>query len=265
MQPSEGTHPIQAGWSTFLARATGAILLFEVLSGLAITFGPFHPAVQWGLLLHTILGLATLAPLAWYFARHWKDYAGQALNDVLLLGYVGLGALAICEISGLWLTGQALFGIRTSAWLRYIHLISTLLTLAATIPHLVIAWWRRRNAEFAKGARGWTGVTVVATVAGIAVVGILTFAYAGTKYHNAFPSDYSYLFGKDRPFAPSLAHTATNSAYDPRSLAGSETCGSSGCHTEIYREWQSSAHGDDSLTRFHRPLCPKRTCRTHPI
>lgn len=21
----------------------------------------------------------------------------------------------------------------------------------------------------------------------------------------------------------------------------------------------------NSLTRFHRPLCPKRTCRTHPI
>jgi len=243
MQPSEfGTYTIRTGWSTFLARAAGAILLFEVVSGLAITFGSFHPVIQWGLLLHTILGLATIAPLAWYFARHWKDYAGQTLNDVLLLGYVGLGALAICEISGLWLTGQALFGIRTSPWLRYTHLISTLLTLAATIPHLVIAWWRRRDVEFAKGARGWTGVTVAATVTGILVVGILTVAYAGTKYWNAFPSDYSYPFGKDRPFAPSLAHTATNVAYDPRSLAGSETCGSSGCHTEIYHEWESSAH-----------------------
>jgi hypothetical protein len=243
MQPSEsGTDAIRTGWSTLLARATSAILLFEAVSGLAITFGPFHPVIQWGLLLHTILGLATIAPLTWYFARHWKDYAGQTLNDVLLLGYVGLGALAICEISGLWLTSQALFGIRTSPWMRYTHLISTLLTLAAAIPHLVIAWWRRRNLEFAKGAKGWAGVTVAATVTWILAVGILTSVYSGTKYRNAFPSDYSYPFGKDRPFAPSLAHTATNVAYDPRSLAGSETCGSSGCHTEIYHEWESSAH-----------------------
>ena len=61
------------------------------------------------------------------------------------------------------------------------------------------------------------------------------------KYRNEFPSDYSYAFGKDRPFAPSLA-TATNGAFDPRSLAGSETCGASRCHTEIYTEWKTSAH-----------------------
>jgi hypothetical protein len=73
------------------------------------------------------------------------------------------------------------------------------------------------------------------------VVG-LALIYSGTKYHNEFPSDYSFAFGKDRPFAPSLAHTSTNGAFDPRSLAGSETCGSSGCHTEIYEEWQTSAH-----------------------
>ena len=127
MQPTQSlARHVSTGWFTVLARATAAILLFEVVSGLAITFAPFHPAVQWGILLHTIIGLATIAPLAWYFARHWKDYAGQALNDVLLLGYVGLGALAICEVSGLWVTGQALFGIRTSPWLRYTHLISTL-------------------------------------------------------------------------------------------------------------------------------------------
>ena len=243
MQPSESlARRVRTGWSTVLARATASILLFEVVSGLAVTFGPFHPAIEWGLLLHTILGLAAIAPLAWYFAWHWKNYADQALNDVLLLGYVGLGALAICEISGLWLTGQAVFGIRTSPWLRYTHLTSTLLTLAATIPHLVIAWWRRRTGELAEGAGEWAGITAAATLAGMVVAGFLTFAYSGAKYRNQFPSDYSYLFGKDRPFAPSLAHTVTNGAYDPRSLAGSETCGSSGCHVEIYREWQSSAH-----------------------
>ena len=229
-------------WSSILDRVAAAILLFELVSGLAITFGPFHPAVEWGLLLHTVAGVITLAPLAWYCARHWKDYSGQALSDVLLLGYVGIGALAICLVSGLAVTWQALLGLKTSPSLRYVHLISTLLMLVATVPHVLIAWWRRRRTEAGRGAAGWLGGAVTAAVAGVAFVVALTFAYSGTKYQNEFPADYSYAFGKSRPFAPSLAHTSTNGAFDPRSLAGSESCGASGCHTQIYKEWKTSAH-----------------------
>src|SRR5215469_18957841 len=94
----------QTGWSNILARAAVGILLFELVSGLAITLGPFHPAIQWGLVLHTVAGVLTVAPLLWYCARHWKNYSDQALSDVLLLGYVGVGALATCLLSGLLVT-----------------------------------------------------------------------------------------------------------------------------------------------------------------
>ena len=232
----------RTGWSAALSRAAGAILFFELVSGLAITFGPFHPVIEWNLLLHTIVGILTLAPLVWYFTRHFEDYSCQTWSDVLLLGYVAMGALAVCLLSGLAVTGQALFGSHTSPWLRYTHLISTLLTLTASIPHILIAWLRRRTNEAGKGAVGWLGTGILATMIVLAATGALAIGYSGTKYRNHFPPGYSYAFGKDRPFAPSLAHTATNSAYDPRSLSGSETCGSSGCHTQIYREWQTSAH-----------------------
>jgi hypothetical protein len=243
LQPSESlARPIRTGWSGVLARAVGGILLFEVVSGLAVTFGPFHPSIEWGVVLHTIVGLLMIAPLVWYVVLHWKDYISQTLSDVLLLGYVAIGALGLCVMSGLWVTGQALFGIHTSPWLRYTHLVFTLLTLAAFVPHIFIAWWRRRKTEASKGAPAWLGAGLAATAGGVVLIGALTLAYSGTKYRNEFPADYSFPFGKDRPFAPSLAHTATNGAYDPRSLGGSERCGSSGCHTEIYREWQTSAH-----------------------
>ena len=233
---------VRTGWAGVLSRSAAAILLFELVSGLAITFGPFNPTIEWGLLLHTIVGVLTLAPITWYIVRHWQDYSDQALSDVVVLGYVGGGALILCLLSGALVTGQALFGIRTSPWLRYAHLISTLLVLAAVVPHIFISWQRRRAKESAKGAAAWVWASVSATVLGTIGIVALALVYSGTKYHNAFPADYSYAFGKDRPFAPSLAHTATNGAYDPRSLAGSETCGSSGCHTEIYHEWQTSAH-----------------------
>lgn len=71
---------VRAGWSNLLARAAAAILMFELVSGLAITLGPFHPAMEWSLLLHTIVGVITIAPIVWYCARHWKDYSDQALT-----------------------------------------------------------------------------------------------------------------------------------------------------------------------------------------
>jgi hypothetical protein len=121
------------------------------------------------------------------------------------------------------------------------HLISTLL-LVTTLPHIIIPWSRRLKSESSRGARGWVATVAISAVVGTFLVLGLAFAYSGNKYRNQFPADYNYPFGKDRPFAPSLAHTATNGAYDSRSLAGSETCGSSGCHTQIYNEWKTSAH-----------------------
>jgi len=125
---------------------------------------------------------------------------------------------------------RRLLGERTTPWLRYTHLVSTLLTLAASIPHIVIAWLRRR-AEFSQAAGAWLRVSTALSLVGLCAVAALTFAYSGTKYRNEFPSDYSFLYGKDKPFAPSLARTATNGAFDPRTMAGSGTCGSSGCAT----------------------------------
>ena len=234
-------HP-HSGWSPLLSRGVGAILLFELVSGLAVTFGPFHPVVEWGLIFHTILGILAVGPVCWYFVRHWRTYRSQAMSDALLLGYAGACVLAVCILSGLILTGQALFGVKTWAWLRYLHLISTLLGVAATLPHLVLAFWRRRNRETYRAAMRWASAGVCCTLATTAVVELCTASYSGTRYRNIFPADYSYAYGANRPFAPSLAHTSTNGAFDPRSLAGSESCGQSGCHTQIYNEWKTSAH-----------------------
>lgn len=242
MQSGYSCRLLRTGWASILARVTAALLLFELVSGLAITFGPFHPAVEWGLLAHTLIGVAAIAPMAWYFARHWKDYGGQAMSDVLLLGYVGLAALAVCVATGAVVSWQGLFAARTTPWLRYLHLISALLAVAASVPHIVISWLRRRRTEFTRPARGWVAMAAGGCLAGVCATAMLTLSYSGMKYRNEFPPDYNYLYGKNRPFAPSLARTTTNGAFDARSMAGSATCGSSGCHTQIYEEWQPSAH-----------------------
>lgn len=231
-----------SGWSSLLSRGIGAVLLFELVSGLAVTFGSLRPAIEWGLIFHTLLGVLAVGPACWYFVHHWRTHRGQALSDVLLLGYAGAGVLALCLLSGLIVTGQALFAVKTWPWLRYLHLISTLLGVAMTVPHLVLAFWRRRNQETCQAAMKWGLVGAGATMTASAIVVLCSASYSGTKYRNVFPADYSFAYGANRPFAPSLARTSTNGAFDPRSLAGSETCGQSGCHTQIYNEWKVSAH-----------------------
>jgi hypothetical protein len=242
MQPGNSVYRIRTGWASRLAGAAGSILLFQAISGLAVTFGPFHAAVEWGLLAHTGIGVITLAPLAWYFVRHWRDYSRQALSDVVILGYVGTAALAVCAVSGLAVTGQGLLATRTTPLLRYVHLISTLAALIASIPHIAISWFRRRGTEFTQPAGRYLARTALACAAGATAVIGLTVYYSGARYRNEFPADYSFVYGRTRPFAPSLARTSTNGAFDARSLAGSASCGSSGCHTQIYDEWKPSAH-----------------------
>lgn len=242
MQPPEASRRVRTGWTAVLAGFAGAALLFELVTGLAVTFGPFHPIVEWAVILHTVAGALTLAPLLLYLYRHFEDYRRQALSDVLLLGYIALVALAICAASGVVVTWQGLLGIRTTPLWRHIHLISTLVTLATAGPHIVLAWMRRRRTGLAGSPGRWVVRALAPSVAGILLTVALAGAYSGTKYRNQFPADYNFVYGRSRPFAPSLARTSTNGALDSRSLAGSDTCGSSGCHTEIYNEWKPSAH-----------------------
>jgi len=84
------------------------LLVLEAVTGLAVTFGPFHAAVQWGVLVHTAAGIAMLLPVCWYSAAHWLDYREQAFSDVVLLGYVTATALLVCCASGAVVTFEAL-------------------------------------------------------------------------------------------------------------------------------------------------------------
>ncbi|HTL17758.1 MAG TPA: hypothetical protein VL793_11010, partial [Patescibacteria group bacterium] len=53
--PANPRVPSPGGWISFLARLSVAALVFEAVSGLAITFSPFHAAMQWNVIVHTIV------------------------------------------------------------------------------------------------------------------------------------------------------------------------------------------------------------------
>ena len=240
MCPTPAKRRLRTGWSARLSKGAGGALLFLVGSGLAVTAGPFTPAVEWAVIVHTVIGIAMLVPLIWYGLAHWLDYRRYQLSPVVLLGYVAAAGLLVCLVSGAVVTWEGLAGVRMSSLWRQTHLISTFVALSGIIPH--VAWLLIRLARLVPASITYIAhASLIGSVAAAATV-LLPLTYAGTAYVDSLPADYHYISGKARPFAPSLATTATGGAFDARTLAGSRSCGTSRCHAEIVKEWLPSAH-----------------------
>ena len=239
----------QAEWRAKLAILVSGLLAFETLTGLAIYLLPFSLPLQFMVLVHTGAGLLFIVPYAWYQVRHWMLYRHAATTHVKITGYVSLAATTVCGFSGIVLTVQAAFSTRISYAWDLAHLLSTFALIAFTLPHIVTLVLRDRGSEKraetfqvvgAQRQFGWG--TLGITGALLAVVGLWTYAYEPVRFRNTFPTDYTWMYGADRPFAPSLAKTATGGAIDARSLSGSRSCGTTGCHEQIVQEWEPSAH-----------------------
>jgi hypothetical protein len=236
-------------WQHQLLVLAVGLLLFETLTGLSIYLLPFSVSNQIVVLVHTVIGLIFIIPYAWYQIRHWRIYREQSMTHVKLTGYFSLVATVVAAVSGLVLTYQAVFQTKISSVWDWAHLVSTFAIIAALLPHVVVIVWRNfkvRQQETmqpilaAEKQFGWK--TLFTVVALFVVVVLSVYAYQPAKLNDKFPDEYSYLYGPDRPFAPSLARTNTNGAFDARSLGGSQSCGTSGCHEQIVKEWEVSAH-----------------------
>lgn len=233
-------------WRRPLAQGVAALLAFETLTGLANYLLPFSVPNQIMVLLHTIAGLLLIVPFVAYQWRHWRIYRSMRASHVVVSGYAAMAATAILIVSGVVLTAQAAVGTRISQVWSVTHLLATVLFLAAVLPHLVTLLRRAAHAvagvPLQTASRSFSVRSLAATFGLFLLVPALTLLYKPIVLNDTLPADYSYVYGADRPFAPSLARTASGGAYDSRSLAGSATCGTGGCHDEIYREWQVSAH-----------------------
>ncbi len=235
-------------WSLRLAAATSAFLVVMAVSGLSLWLLPFSIPNQILVFVHTLLGVLFFLPVSWYLLKHWLTYRGHLMTHIKLLGYVGVFVVALCNVSGVVLTYEALFGRAISYGWDTVHIITTFAVLAFVAPHIVLIVVRDLKARASgaptpvDAAQAHGRRVALSSLAAVLCFGLLVFAYQPTRLTNELPADYSYAYGPDRPFAPSLAITETGGAYDERLLAGSEGCGNVGCHEQIYEEWQVSAH-----------------------
>jgi len=235
-------------WHHVLLIVVSGLLVFETLTGLAIWLLPFSVTNQVNVLVHMFVGLLFVLPFAWYQVRHWLIYRPTKMNHYKLTGYFSLVATLAVAVSGLVLTVQALATTRISYAWDLVHIVSTFALVAAALPHvvsIVIRNLKGRQQETVRvraAEKRFGRGTALLAVCLFVLVGLGTYAYEPVEFVNEFPPDYVTPWGADRPFAPSLARTSTEGAFDSRSLGGSESCGSAGCHEEILKEWQVSAH-----------------------
>jgi len=235
-------------WQRRLLICVSGLLVFETLTGLAIYLLPFSVPIQVSVLLHTGIGLLFVVPYTWYQIRHWLAYRKRQMTHIQLTGYLAMVAAIALSVSGLVLSAEALLKSRISYGWDLVHIIATFALVASVLPHVLsLVYYARRGqtpeALELRGAQRRLGLnTLYVTAALAAMVGLGVYAYRPIPLVNRLPEDYSYVYGTDRPFAPSLARTSTGQAFDASSMGGSKSCGSAGCHEQIYQEWSVSAH-----------------------
>ncbi|MDX1631327.1 MAG: multiheme c-type cytochrome [Thermoanaerobaculia bacterium] len=242
------------GWRSRLAAGVAAGLLFSGLSGLWIYLAPFSLASQLLVLLHAGIGLLLVLPMAWYGTQHLATWWRQKITATMLVGYLVLTGVIVALVSGLVLTWQSLFGSRLGELWDLIHLIVGLAVLGLVASHLTLAFFRRRLAarkdeELATAMGGFlrgVGIPLVLVLGGAVLAGAF---WPRPDYRFDPPEGYSLLEYAEKheeyrgnPFAPTYARTDDGRMVAPELLAGSESCGTAGCHEEILDEWEPSAH-----------------------
>lgn len=241
-----------AAWRSRLSIFVAGILVFETLSGFSIWLLPFGVPNQILVLLHTLGGLAFLAPYLVYQWKHWQRYRNRALSHYSVTGYVAFAAIVLNAVSGVILAAQAVFGTRISYVWDDVHIVTTVAVVAFVVPHVVLLFLRSAKATFAgadlvlAAERRWVAGTLGLTAVGFSALLAFAWMYTPVEWVDRFPEDYVIEEGRT-PFSPSLAMTETGGAFDERTLSGSEGCGSSGCHEQIYEEWSISAHRWSSM------------------
>lgn len=221
-----------------LRRASG-VFLFLALSGLVpflIRYGVFS---QWILLLHILVGVLAAVPLTIIFWKHGRTASHDQHTPWWSPGlWAGLGWAAL-GVSGFWLVGKGIGGVFVPYRMHYFHLVVGLALGAVALLHIGYSllrsqFPRTRYAELLRPVILW----VVVFAVGATVIGLSR-------------REGTLAIGN---FSPSNARTTTGRVIPAQLMGGSASCGTSGCHSTIYREWVPSAHHYSASDPFYQTI-----------
>ena len=249
-----GTAAATDGWASRLVVVVGAMIVLETVTGLWIWLGPFSLGAQIQLIVHTVVGFLFIGPYLYYQVKHWLVWWRQTVTPAMVLGYFLMIAVLTSMVTGILLTWQAAMGPRIAPLVDLIHLVSGIGTVVLLFVHLGLAWWRRRHSAaagnpLAVAQRRFCLRSLVAIFGPLAPMVVVIALVRTEPQVFDVPDGYSlpvytqqFEEYRGNPFAPSYARTEEQNLVASSLLAGSSSCGSSGCHEEILAEWEPSAH-----------------------
>ena len=308
---------IHPDFRTLLTWIASGLLLYLLVSGALIFWLPFGVYAQYSVIVHSVAGVLALLPVAIIVVMHWRRRDASIAGKPAALAKVGVVVLAISLASGLAIVLQSVLGRQVDDVWWLAHQLSALAFGAVLFLHLlpILARYANTPSTPRRIARRW--FLLAAAVLLAAPLGITSWLAGEVETvprFQAFPDDYAWRYGEDRPFWPSrariegspweqeiragltgmfgeeererlLSSMADDSdkqagpldrlrqeaslmtlaedrqqqvdrllaaagesmmhqgALEPEPLLGSESCGSGGCHDDIYKEWVPSAHG----------------------
>jgi len=221
-----------------LRRASG-VFLFLALSGLVPFLIRYGVLSQWILLLHILIGVLAAVPLTLIFWKHGRNASHAQRTRWSSPGlWAGLGWIALA-VSGFWLVAKGIGGVFVPYRMHYFHLAAGIVLGAAGLFHIGYGlvrsqFPRSRYSDLVRPVFLWSIVFVVGAT------GILV----ARRQKNLAAANFS----------PSNARTTTGKVIPAQLMVGSASCGTSGCHSTIYREWVPSAHHYSAIDPFYETI-----------
>ena len=219
-----------------------AFLILLLNSAYLFSFG--EPTLFYisNVLLHVGLGIVLILPFSIYVYKHLGSslQAHIQKHRVSRLGQMGIIGIAVGIITGVYL--MIVGAITPYRWLLTTHIVS----VSAGSPLFCV--YLLRDAEFLTPLLRKITVCVLAAVVLFPIGAKLTQRYLPNESYlvenPALPptSMYEEGGGTTGHFFPASVETETGALIPTDFFLTSETCATSGCHPDIYRQWNESAH-----------------------
>ena len=211
-------------------------LILLINSAYLISFGEPTLFYIGNVLMHVLLGVALIIPFIVYVHKH---FAGMSI-----IGKGGIVFLGVGVISGVYLM---FVGATTpNRWLLILHIVTVTLGTILFVGHLLILG-RRAETEFSHKAAQIAAIVFLISLLFPVGARLIQHYRPNPDYlvKNPFSpptSMYEEGGGTDGPFFPASVETYTGDLIPTDFFLTSQTCAESGCHPDIYKQWNESAH-----------------------
>ena len=209
-----------------------ALLILLINSAYLFSFGEPTLFYIFNVLLHVGLGIALILP--------FSIYAYKQFRRISTLGQIGIIGIVVGIISGGYLM---VVGATTPyRWLLITHIISVGVGSLLFSVHLL------RDGDLLTPSLRKVGIVVLVGIVLFPLGARLTQRYLPNETYlvenPALPptSMYEEGGGTTGHFFPASVETETGALIPTDFFLTSETCAAKGCHPDIYRQWNESAH-----------------------